>query len=76
MCTRCALEKVHLVHYFWFQAIRNRIFCPGKEIKMIVQVAKTILINHRQDYNRDRLPWLPARLYRSFREARQGRKAR
>ncbi|WP_420411512.1 hypothetical protein [Roseibium sp.] len=43
---------------------------------MIVQVAKTILINQRQDYNRDRLPWLPARLYRSFREARQGRKAR
>ncbi|WP_420338392.1 hypothetical protein [Roseibium sp.] len=42
---------------------------------MIVQVAKTLLVNHRQDYNRDRLPWLPARLYRSLREARQGRKA-
>ncbi len=43
---------------------------------MIVQVAKTILINHRQDYNRDRLPWLPARLYRSFREARKATQLR
>lgn len=36
---------------------------------MIVQVARSILIQHRQDYNRDRLPWLPSRLYRSWREA-------
>ncbi|GAA0773037.1 hypothetical protein [Roseibium denhamense] len=42
---------------------------------MIVQVARTFLVNHRQDYNRDRLPWLPSRLYRTLFEARKGRKA-
>lgn len=36
---------------------------------MNVYTAKFILVQHRQDFNRDRLPWLPARLYRSFREA-------
>ena len=36
---------------------------------MNVHTAKLMLVKHRQDYNRDRLPWLPARLYRSWREA-------
>ncbi|POF28139.1 hypothetical protein CLV41_11773 [Roseibium marinum] len=36
---------------------------------MTVHTARLFLVQHRQDYNRDRLPWLPARLYRSFREA-------
>ncbi|WP_428650119.1 hypothetical protein [Roseibium sp.] len=36
---------------------------------MTVHTARIFLVRHRQDYNRDRLPWLPARLYRSFREA-------
>ncbi|WP_299816842.1 hypothetical protein [uncultured Roseibium sp.] len=36
---------------------------------MNVHTARYFLVQHRQDYNRDRLPWLPARLYRSFREA-------
>jgi|GEM_PF-1566124 len=36
---------------------------------MTVQIARIFLVQHRQDYNRDRLPWLPARLYRSWREA-------
>ncbi len=36
---------------------------------MTVHVARTILVKHRQDYNRDRLPWLPNGLYRSWREA-------
>ena len=26
---------------------------------MTVHVARTILVKHRQDFNRDRLPWLP-----------------
>jgi len=42
---------------------------------MNVQVARAMLINQRQDFNRDRLPWLPARLYRTFREARRSRLA-
>lgn len=37
---------------------------------MNVQIARILLVRHRQDYNRDRLPWLPARLYRSWREAK------
>lgn len=36
---------------------------------MTVQIARMLLVQHRQDYNRDRLAWLPARLYRSLREA-------
>ena len=36
---------------------------------MTVQIARILLVQHRQDYNRDRLAWLPARLYRSWREA-------
>ncbi|MEE4011596.1 MULTISPECIES: hypothetical protein [Roseibium] len=36
---------------------------------MTVQIAKIMLVQHRQDYNRDRLAWLPSRLYRSWREA-------
>lgn len=36
---------------------------------MTVHVARTILVKHRQDYNRDRLPWLPKGLYRTWREA-------
>ncbi len=37
---------------------------------MTLMTAKTMLLRHRQDYNRDRLPWLPAALYRSFWDAR------
>jgi hypothetical protein len=37
---------------------------------MNVQIARIFLIQHRQDYNRDRLAWLPARLYRSWWEAK------
>jgi hypothetical protein len=37
---------------------------------MNVHIAKCLIVDHRQDYSRDRLPWLPARLYRLFREAR------
>lgn len=37
---------------------------------MTVYTARIFLVHHRQDYNRDRLPWLPSRLYRSWREAR------
>jgi hypothetical protein len=40
-----------------------------KEKNMTVQIAKIMLVQHRQDYNRDRLAWLPSRLYRSWREA-------
>ncbi|WP_305984154.1 hypothetical protein [Roseibium sp. MMSF_3544] len=36
---------------------------------MNVHVARILLVQHRQDYNRNRLAWLPARLYRSWREA-------
>lgn len=36
---------------------------------MTVHTARNLLVQHRQDYNRDRLAWLPARLYRSWREA-------
>jgi len=36
---------------------------------MNVQIARILLVQHRQDYNRDRLAWLPSRLYRSWREA-------
>ena len=39
------------------------------EKNMTVQIARILLVQHRQDYNRDRLAWLPARLYRSWREA-------
>lgn len=37
---------------------------------MTVYTARILLVQHRQDYNRDRLQWLPARLYRSWREAK------
>lgn len=37
---------------------------------MHVQTAKALLVSQRRDYNRDRLPWLPARLYRSYLEAK------
>ncbi|MHA7772045.1 hypothetical protein [Roseibium sp. M-1] len=37
---------------------------------MTVQIARIFLVQHRQDYNRDRLAWLPSRLYRSWREAK------
>ncbi|WP_422376971.1 hypothetical protein [Roseibium sp.] len=37
---------------------------------MTVQIARMLLVDHRQDYNRDRLSWLPSRLYRSWREAK------
>lgn len=40
-----------------------------KEKKMTVHVARAILVKHRQDYNRDRLAWLPNGLYRTWREA-------
>ncbi len=40
---------------------------------MNVHIARTILVNHRQDFNRDRLPWLPQKLYRLFSEARKNR---
>ncbi|WP_420332841.1 hypothetical protein [Roseibium sp.] len=36
---------------------------------MTVHVARAILVKQRQDYNRDRLPWLPNALYRTWREA-------
>lgn len=36
---------------------------------MTVLTARILLVQHRQDYNRDRLPWLPSRLYRTWREA-------
>ncbi|WP_349359994.1 hypothetical protein [Stappia sp.] len=37
---------------------------------MTLQNARSMLVQHRQDYNRDRLGWLPARLYRLFADAR------
>lgn len=36
---------------------------------MTVHIARIFLVQHRQDYHRDRLSWLPAPLYRSWREA-------
>lgn len=36
---------------------------------MTVHVARIFLVRQRRDYNRDRLAWLPQRLYRSWREA-------
>jgi hypothetical protein len=35
---------------------------------MNVHIARCLIVDHRQDYNRDRLPWLPSRLYRLWRE--------
>ncbi|MEJ8473848.1 hypothetical protein [Roseibium algae] len=38
---------------------------------MNVHVARAMLVNQRQDYNRDRLPWLPQRLYRFLSEVKR-----
>lgn len=37
---------------------------------MNVHIARAMLLDHRQDYNRDRLPWLPQTLYRFMSEAK------
>ena len=37
---------------------------------MNVHIAKCLIVDHRQDYSRDRLRWLPSRLYRLFRDAK------
>ena len=39
---------------------------------MNVHIARAMLVNHRQDYNRDRLPWLPGKLYRLLAEVKGG----
>lgn len=36
---------------------------------MNLHTARLLLVRHRQDYNRDRLSWLPGSLYRLWREA-------
>ena len=36
---------------------------------MNVHTARIFLVQHRQDYNGDRLAWLPSKLYRSWFEA-------
>lgn len=38
---------------------------------MNILVARSMLIKNRQDYNRDRLPWLPDALYRLLSEAKK-----
>ncbi|MFD1694936.1 hypothetical protein [Roseibium aestuarii] len=38
---------------------------------MNVFVARTLLVRHRQDFNRDRLPWLPGSLYRLLSEVKK-----
>lgn len=43
---------------------------------MHISVAKSMLLDHRQDYNRDRLPWLPQRLYRLFAETKSDKTAK
>lgn len=35
---------------------------------MVLHTARCLLIQTRQDFNRDRLPWLPSRLYRLLSE--------
>ena len=42
---------------------------------MNVYTARALIIDHRLDYNRDRLPWLPSSLYRLFAEAVKSRRA-
>ncbi len=42
---------------------------------MNVHIARTMLVNHRQDYNRDRLPWLPGKLYRFLSEVKYAKLA-
>jgi len=37
---------------------------------MNLYVARNLIVDHRQDYNRDRLRWLSPRLYRLMSEAR------
>lgn len=39
---------------------------------MNVHIARAMLVNHRQDYSRDRLPWLPGKLYRLLAEVKRG----
>ncbi|MEP0233667.1 hypothetical protein [Roseibium sp.] len=40
---------------------------------MNVHTARTLLVNHRQDFNRDRLPWLPQKLYRFLSEVNKNK---
>lgn len=38
---------------------------------MNLYVARNLIVEHRQDYNRDRLRWLSPKLYRFLSEARR-----
>ncbi|WP_269439400.1 hypothetical protein [Roseibium limicola] len=38
---------------------------------MNLQIARSLLVKQRQDFNRDRLPWLPGSLYRFLSEAKK-----
>ncbi len=41
---------------------------------MNVHIAKCLIVDHRQDYSRDRLPWLPSKFYRLWQETASARR--